>query len=205
MSLATPKSLSNKSMCPILNMPVFMLSGMPRSTVNSDHLGIFLHIVLIVYTTAPWLCVAFVLALDIKLDPIFLSIKYCMPKYWNQSLMQAYYLIRPLIIVPSIQICRTLCCVILTGIIICHLYLNTIENLNKKAFRVANHFRSGVEKYFRDYNSLRILAVIISEAFGGIILFSLTSVFILTVDCNYASIRLRDEIPMTTYIFFPVT
>lgn len=103
------------------------------------------------------------------------------------------------------QICRTLCFLILSGITIGHLGLNCADHVNNTSFLVASQLRAQVEIYFRGYNVLRICATAMSRAFGGIIFSALTTVFMLTVIANYISIRMRGFIPTSIYIFFPVT
>lgn len=175
----------------------------PHSTTTLDYLGIFGHIVLITYTASPWAVTTFVLALDIRLDPVFLIIKHCTPAYWNASLLQVYFLCRPVYMFPIMQVARSLCFAILIGTLTGPLIINFCEHMDTTAFRVSSHLRSRTVKYFRDYDTLRICTTGIFKAFGAIIFFSLTTVFMLTVIANFISIRLRKEIPMSIYIYFP--
>lgn len=98
---------------------------------------------------------------------------------------------------------RSLCFLTLTGTVIGTLSLSCLNHMNKTAFRVGSHLRRLVDKYFLDYNSIRISAIGISLKFSGIILTALTTVFVLTIVSSYTSIRLRSQIPRSIYLFFP--
>lgn len=182
------------------------LSGLrfsPHFTPAWDHLGIFGHIILITYTASPWLLITVCLTLHITLDPIFLLTKYCTPTTWKTSMLQVYYICRPAYIIPMMGVARSLGFIILTGTGISQLFQNCFEYMSTTAFRVSSHLRPRVAKYFKDYDTLRIITTFIFKAFGGIIFTALTTVFIFTVVANNTWIRLRKEIPMPIYIYFP--
>lgn len=153
------------------------------------------------FASFPWITVAFCIAFDLKLDPIILIIQRILPH--NLALLQLYYyVIRPLYIIPLIQCSRSLCFAALMYGIEGNLAANCVDYLDKTVFRLKSHFRPRVEKYLRDYNTLRVCVTMISSSSGPLIWFGLTCVFIISVTSNYIWIRLRNEIPM--YLVFPM-
>lgn len=51
---------------------------------------------------------------------------------------------------------------------------------------------------------MKVAILLVSEAIGGLVAFSLPNGLIFTVVCNFIWIRLGDEVPMPLYLIFPV-
>lgn len=180
----------------IVSFSLFSDSHQSNHTKRYDITGTMLTIVVNFFQYYQFL--ALFAAIYFKMDPFYLARKQI--NSLSGSNHCAWLALRLTQIFPCIQASRGYCCVIVVATIWMHLLLQCIETVGTTCENILLQNMNQVDKYFVEYNSLRIVVamarVVIGLGTSGLMLLGI----IFCVIMNYQSIKLHGILPTVLYI-----
>lgn len=180
-----------------------------------DSLGIALNAMIILPSASQYLIG--IAGMYFKLDPVYLVQKYVSPlilEAWNSgrdvatlenyqdfSLSEICWLIaRSSQIITTAQACRALPWMDVMTTLLVHLVLQCIERLDSASERILLQSQGRVERYFGRYSALKIIFLVSAVETGALVSIMMAMGMILSIMCNFTSVKLYGTIPTMVYV-----